>query len=279
MPTLEHDALVQLLREPRLVSCLLRSVGIDAVEGHVADVALVLPDMRCDVVAVFGTNNEPELAVVVEVQRAPDDDKWLAWPYYEAAARARHRCDACVLVVATTGETATWARSEARLGPLNRFRAVVIGPEDVPPIADDESIRPSLAILGAITQARSRSPHAIDAAIQALRVLPAMPDDQQRVYWDLILTALDPKDVEELMRFGSIEKVEYTSEFARKYVAEGKAEGITEGERHALYTFLRARGISISAEVRTRIDACTTRDELERLIERAATAKTTDDLF
>ena len=57
---------------------------------------------------------------------------------------------------------------------------------------------------------------------------------------------------------------EYQSDFARKYVAEGRAEG--------LLTVLRARGIPVPDAVRERILAERDLKRLERWLERAAVA-------
>jgi hypothetical protein len=58
------------------------------------------------------------------------------------------------------------------------------------------------------------------------------------------------------------------SDFARKYVAEGK----TEGKAEALSAILGARGLSVSEELRQRILACRDAAALDRWIARAATA-------
>jgi flagellar biosynthesis/type III secretory pathway protein FliH len=73
---------------------------------------------------------------------------------------------------------------------------------------------------------------------------------------------------------------EYQSDFARKYVAEGRAAGIaeglaeghSEGKAEALLTILAARGLAVSEEQRQRILACRDLASLDRWIARAATA-------
>ena len=61
---------------------------------------------------------------------------------------------------------------------------------------------------------------------------------------------------------------EYQSDFARKYVAEGRVEGRAEG----LLTVLRVRGIAVPDAVRERILAEKDPGRLERWLEKAVTA-------
>ena len=85
---------------------------------------------------------------------------------------------------------------------------------------------------------------------------------------------------------------EYQSDFAKKYVAQGRAEGRTEGLTEGrtegrtegltegrtqeaarnLLTVLRARGISVPDAVRERILAQQDPERLERWLEKAAVA-------
>ena len=67
-------------------------------------------------------SNGPTLAIVVEVQLRADESKHRSWPVYLAAVRARYRCDACVLVIASTESVARWARRAVALGPGNVFQ-------------------------------------------------------------------------------------------------------------------------------------------------------------
>jgi hypothetical protein len=72
---------------------------------------------------------------------------------------------------------------------------------------------------------------------------------------------------------------EYQSDFAKKYVAQGRAEGKAEGEAKALLHILAARTLTPSEAQQARILACTDLPTLERWIERAVTAESTDAVF
>ena len=61
---------------------------------------------------------------------------------------------------------------------------------------------------------------------------------------------------------------EYQSDFAKKYVAQGR----TEEAARALLTVLRARGIAVPDAAREQILAQKDPERLERLLERAAVA-------
>jgi len=65
---------------------------------------------------------------------------------------------------------------------------------------------------------------------------------------------------------------EYQSDFAKKYVAEGRAEGRAEEAARALLTVLRVRGIAVPDAVRERILAQKDPERLERWLEKAAVA-------
>ena len=72
----------------------------------------------------------------------------------------------------------------------------------------------------------------------------------------------------------------YKSDFAKKYLAQGRAEGeaegeakgLLQGEARAVLTVLRARGIAVSEAARERIFAQKEPERLERWLEKAAVA-------
>jgi hypothetical protein len=70
---------------------------------------------------------------------------------------------------------------------------------------------------------------------------------------------------------------EYQSDFARRYVAQGKAEGRAEGRAHAVLAVLAARGLDVPEDVRARITACTELERLDAWLARAVTAASAAD--
>ena len=65
---------------------------------------------------------------------------------------------------------------------------------------------------------------------------------------------------------------EYQSDFAKKYVAQGRDEGEAKGEARALLAALRVRGIPVPDAARERILAERDPERLERWVERAIVA-------
>ena len=72
---------------------------------------------------------------------------------------------------------------------------------------------------------------------------------------------------------------EYQTEFAKKYVAQGRTEGRTEEAARNLLTVLRARGIAVPDAARERILAERDPARLERWIEKAVIAASLAELL
>src|SRR4051794_21123967 len=106
MPSALHEVIIELFRDhPALAPELLREqlnvelpafTDISVADAKLAE--LVPTEFRADLVVLL-RDGRPVFAVVVEVQLARDEDKERSWPLYLATVRARHQCEACVLVV------------------------------------------------------------------------------------------------------------------------------------------------------------------------------------
>ena len=106
MPTLEHNAIVEMFREtPELAPHLLATLFHIDVPAHattkVVESALdqlVPVEFRADLVLELrDAKGTVVLAIVLEVQRDEDPDKKHAWPVYVSVVRARKRCGTLVL--------------------------------------------------------------------------------------------------------------------------------------------------------------------------------------
>ncbi|GGK72683.1 hypothetical protein Sme01_07830 [Sphaerisporangium melleum] len=190
--------------------------------------------------------------------------------------RARARCPAILLVVCTESAVAQWCATPIEMGhPGWRLAPVVAGPHNVPVVTDPLAAvnAPELAVLSAVAHGGDVEVQAITKAL--LAALEAIDERRARLYADFVLMMLPEagrKHLEELMIAGTYE---YQSGFARKYVAEGKAEGRAE----ALLLMLDARGIAVSEEARGRILGCAESARLDEWIQRAVTVESVDDLF
>ena len=103
----------------------------------------------------------------------------------------------------------------------------------------------------------------------AAAVLPTvrgLDDDRARLYYDLVYNSLNQATRRALE--GMMKGYEYQTDFARKYVAQGRAE---EAAR-AVLTVLRARGFVVPDAFRERVLAEKDPERLERWLEKAAVA-------
>ena len=152
----------------------------------------------------------------------------------------------------------------------------------VPVVTDlgEAARRPELAVLSAMAHGETEEGATIAAAVlPAIRGLDA---DRARFYYDLVYNSLNEaarRALEAMMK-----GYEYQSDFAKKYVAQGRTEGLTEGRTEGLtegrtveaarnlLTVLRVRGLAVPETVRERILAQKDPELLERWLERAAVA-------
>jgi hypothetical protein len=293
MPSLTHDALLQLFRNrPMLGPELLR----DALHAHVpafdhvrigdATLTEVVPtEYRADLVLVLEGEDAttPAAALVVEAQLGRDPDKRWSWPVYLVNLRARLRCDVALLVVTSDAAVARWAAAPIAIGhPDWVLVPLVLGPEAVPVVRDPAVAQrsPELAVLSVVLHGHERD--AVAVAEAALAAARGLDDERSKLYADLVFASVDETAraiLEALMASGNYE---YQSDFARRYVAQGRAEGEAAGEAtgraHALLTVLAARGLDVPEDVRARITACTELAQLDAWLARAVTAATAADV-
>ena len=133
---------------------------------------------------------------------------------------------------------------------------------------------PELAVLSVMLHGRGAD--ALRVAEATLTAARSLDDERARLYADLVLASVDGAAraiLEALMVSG---KYEYQSDFARRYVAQGRAEGREAGEAagraHALLAVLAARGLEVPEDVRARIVGCPDLARLDRWLSRAVTA-------
>jgi hypothetical protein len=292
MPSQVHAVLVDLFRAaPSLALDLLRATGADVTATRLRLLDSTFPvtssDYHVDLTVVCDdARGAPTLVVLVEVQLATDPDKPASWPLYQAAARARFRCDACVLVVAIEEKVAEWAAAPVALGPGGSvFRAIVLGPAEVPHHVT--AATPELVLLSAIAHG-AREPETVCAAVESIAGLERK---RGAAYLDLLRyhlgTAFDRALEAKMTTSGN----PYLSDYARKYYddgkakgeAEGKAEGKVEGAanhaREALLTVIRARDIALGEPERARIEACADIAVLDAWLARAARATNATEIF
>jgi hypothetical protein len=140
----------------------------------------------------------------------------------------------------------------------------------VPLVTDtgEAARRPELAVLSAVAHGETEQATTIATAV--LPAIRGLDDDRVRLYYDLMYNSVNEaarRALEAMMK-----GYEYQSDFAKKYVAQGHAEGLTEATALNLLTVLRVRGIAVPEDVRERILAQKDPERLERWLEKAAVA-------
>ena len=294
MPSLLHEGLLDLFRNrPVLAAELLRDTlhapvpAFDAVrlaDGNLADLLPV--EFRADLVLVLegdgqGDGERPiRGSVIVEVQLSPKPEKRIVWPVYVTAQRARLRCSVTLLVVTNDPAVARWAATPIETGhPGFVLTPLVLGPGTIPRVVDEAQAAraPELAVLSVLVH--GQGPEAVDIAKAALAGTRGLDDERAALYIDLVLAFVNEAArgiLEALMANGTYQ---YQSDFAKRYVAQGRAEGEAKGLREAVTHVLAARKLALSELGRTRLASCTDVVVLTAWLERAATAASEAEVF
>jgi hypothetical protein len=278
VPSQLHEALVFLFRSnPALAPELLRAAlrvslpQYSEVRVESADLPDVRPaEYRADLVVLLQADR-PALGIVVEVQLSPDERKRFAWPAYVVNLRSRIERPVLLLVVTPDDAVARWAATPIDLGGGNIFVPFVLGPSTVPEIADQERARaePELAVLSAMAHGRDiDSRKAARIALAAQTASLGLDDDRSRLYFDLVSSSLSEAARRELQTMDPA-KYEYQSDFAKRYVAQGRAEGRAE----VIVRQLTLRFGALPVEAQGRI-AEASLAELNTIAERLLTAAT-----
>lgn len=71
----------------------------------------------------------------------------------------------------------------------------------------------------------------------------------------------------------------FTSDFARRYVAEGRAQGEALGEAKSILTVLDARGIDVPDKIRDTVLSCEDLGRLQKWLRRALDINQADELL
>ena len=189
---------------------------------------LAPPEYHADlVIRVEGSRGRLHHVLVIEVQLGADGRKRYTWPLYVVGERARLRCPVTLMVVTLTERMARWCSRRIPLDLVgNGFQPLVVGPTAIPRITDMDQARafPELAVLSAASHGHERDGDRI--AMSALAGCSTLDKDRGALYADFVLAHLGQEARRILEAFMRIEGYEYQSDFARKYVAEGRREGL-----------------------------------------------------
>lgn len=225
-------------------------------------------------------DGKPVLGIIVEVQLSQDDDKPYSWPVYVAGLRARIRCPVCLLVVTAHEPVARWASRTIDLGGGNRFSPLVLGPSGVPVVTDERAAEadPELAVLSAMAHGHDPDVKtSVQIAMAAATATLRLDADRARLYLDLVLTSISEAARKALQAMDPA-KYEYQSEFARKYVSQGRAEGEARGRAEVVLKQLTLRFGPLPEAAVQRVRSATI-SELDAYAERLLDAKTLGDVL
>jgi hypothetical protein len=271
-----HEILVDLFKtRPSLAAEILVEVlGLSLpayTEAQLASVDLteIKPaEYRADVVVLLRDGDIPVRVVVVEVQLAMDPRKRRSWPAYVSVAHAVHGCMVDLLVVAPDPVVAAWCAEPIPLGPPGFvLTPPVLRREAVPVVTDsaEAARRLELGMLSVLAHGETEQGERIAGAL--LPAIAGLDEERSRFYLDLLLNSVNEatrRALEAMMK-----GYEYQSEFAKKYVAQGRQEG----ERALLLRLLRARFGELPPNAVARIETADI-TALERWGERVLSAKT-----
>lgn len=142
---------------------------------------------------------------------------------------------------------------------------------------------PELAVLSAVAHPRHPDHTEIWRAVAVgLRNLGADPALR---YHDVILTMLPRavRPVWEAFMSTGLSDDNFTSDFARRYVAEGRAQGEAVGEAlgeaTSILTVLDARGIDVPDKIRDTVLSCEDLGRLQKWLRRALDINQADELL
>jgi hypothetical protein len=281
MPSMVHEILVDLFKNrPSLAAEILVEVlGVSLppyTQARLAstDLTEIQPaEYRADAVVVLLDRDTPVRVIIVEVQLAVDPRKRFSWPAYVTVSRAIHGCPADLLIVAPEPVVAGWCAEPIEIGvPGFVLRPPVLRRTAVPVVTDlgEAARRPELGMLSVMAHGETEQGTTIAATV--LPAIRGLDDERARLYYDLVYNSLNEtarRALEAMMK-----GYEYQSDFAKKYVAQGRAEGRTEGRAEEaarnLLTVLQVRGIAVPDAVREQILAQKDPERLERWLEKAA---------
>ncbi|MFF4502063.1 hypothetical protein [Streptomyces sp. NPDC001401] len=286
-----HEAMHRIFqKDPALLTRALQQVlGVAFPEprefaGMNIDLTEIEPVERRVDTLLRAKTDDGDYLLVVESQRRIDEAKRGSWPYYLSYLYEKHRCEPVLIVTTQCGSTARWAAEPIHLGvpgrPSLTVRPLVLGPDNVPVIADPEEAERDvpLAVLSAMTHGKGPKAAAIlESLAAALKTIDA---DSAGVFAQFVDSCLADPQVKQMWR-DLMTAMQY---FFRHPLAEQvREEGREEGRiQHGVETILRIlewRSIPVPDAVRERVEACTDLHQLEVWTQRAVRATHAAELF
>jgi hypothetical protein len=214
------------------------------------------------------------LAVIVEVQSAPDARKRWSIPTYAVISRDRHACDAMVLMICLSKATAHKAEEPITIGPSNTFTTHALGPDKLDmPKSPHHRVSPERVMLAAAVSSKQINRPEFRRTI--LESLGTLDTERKHKYTDLLLDLAREVGGPELEADMKVETRRYFSQTFRDL----HAEGVAEGRAKTVIQILTSRGIQLTDQQRDQIHSTTDEDQLTRWVDAALTATTADEVL
>lgn len=258
-----HELLVNLFRNRTdTTTVLLRDLDVplpehEEIQTESTSINDLKPaEYRADLVLFLVQRSRKVLGVIVEVQLRRDDSKRYSWPAYVANLHAQHRCPICLLVITVEQAISRWAEKTIELGPGSHCRPCVIGPANTPAVTalKDAERNVELAVLSAVAHGKdSDKALAERIARAATAACRSIDEERSKLYLDLIDVSLKHSASEALEAAMNSLGFEYQGDFARRYVAEGRAEGLIEGRTGTILRLLARRFGTLTEIDQTRV--------------------------
>ncbi|MFC7258834.1 hypothetical protein [Streptomyces lutosisoli] len=288
MVTSAHEGMHRIFQErPEILTPVFRVLGIElpekaAVYAVAADATEAKPMARhIDTVLRVGPSDGDDFLLAVEAQERRDRKKESSWPYYVAYLQAKYGLPVLLLVVCRDRATTKWAAGPfdcgARGWTAQRTYPLVVGPDNLPVIADERTAaeKPAMAAFSALAHANSPD---VDGILDSLgRALAGMDPDAASYFYQFLDSALGASPAGDKWR----NIVTFVNYFPGRGTLLEKTflEGEARGEAKGILRVLEVRGLPISDVVRERITACTDLDRLNDWLDRAGTVAHAEDLF
>ncbi|WP_437335323.1 hypothetical protein [Sorangium sp. So ce394] len=227
--------------------------------------------------------------VMVEIQNSIDERKRRSWPLAVSVLVHQEKAMGEVIVITASRRVASWAKRAARFrGELGtRFeltpRVLLLSGRRVEALLDPA--HPELALFAAWAVHHRHGPAARRIVVRALEVTEQgltdepLRDAQARAILAVLSDAMVASLKELAMDPSKVPETQASRRFRLFFEKRGRAEGKVEGKQEALLAVLDARGLSLTAEERAHIEACTVPAELDRWIARAVTAASMSEVF
>ena len=263
-------------------------------------------EFRADLVLVLKHKGKNVLGLVIEIQLRWDPMKQWTWPVYAATLSHQLKCPVEVLVVTPSASVAKRCADPIRSGGL-WLQPKVLGPQSIPLVTRLQHAKsnPELGVLSVLAHGKTEQGWAV--AEPVLGAMKRVDIEPSEMYIEAIWRSLSPGFQQKMEAMMKKEGFRYKNPIFQQWMNEGlekglekgrsqgKTEGLAQGEARGmekglaqgetrgkastLLTFLEARGWSVSAPERKRIDHCKDMSKLEQWVRRAATASSLQEVF